>query len=577
MTSYLVPPIRLVHLRSERTTLNSFAGQTLSSRPLQTIQPLEATVDSVTPAEASLDCVGPECRVHLAQGSDSGQSEQTQNLLRSRLRSAALLMFAGFAAFLIWHTIRVQFESALKVAYYAAHFATTMTMGAISYLLASRLPLAPRQLRGVELATFGVPCAFFLLMQYERMVEWVSEYGTLPEVTPGWVLLIFTYALFIPNMWRRAAIVIGILAAAPLVATVVFAIRNPDSAGLIVADSRFLVETTLVISLAALSSVLGVSTINTLRDEAQRARQFGQYKLKRLIGAGGMGEVYLAEHMLMKRPCAIKVIRPEKAGDPKVLARFEREVQATAKLSHWNSVDIYDYGRTDDGTFYYVMEYLPGMNLSDLVKSDGPVPPSRAIHLIRQICNALSEAHEQNLVHRDIKPANIFAAIRGGRHDVAKLLDFGLAKPLLDVDSAKLTQKGAITGSPLFMSPEQATGDRDPDARSDIYALGAVLYFLVTGKPPFDDEQPMKVIIAHAHDPVVPPGQLNGDVPDDLEAVIVKCLQKPPANRFQTAAELAAALEDCRDYGRWTRENAKTWWQERERSLGRRTDEVAIG
>src|SRR5262249_10388882 len=251
------------------------------------------------------------------------------------------------------------------------------------------------------------------------------------------------------------------------------------------------------------SSILGVRTINRLRDEALRARQFGQYKLKKLIGSGGMGEVYLAEHLLLKRPCAIKIIRPEKAGDPKVLARFEREVQATAKLSHWNSVDIYDYGRTDDGTFYYVMEFLPGMNLSQLVQGYGPVTAARAIHLIRQVCNALSEAHEQNLVHRDIKPANIFAAIRGGRYDVAKLLDFGLAKPLLEATSAQLTQRGAITGSPLYMSPEQATGDRDPDARSDIYSLGSVLYFLVTGRPPFDDEQPMKVLIAHAHDPIV--------------------------------------------------------------------------
>jgi len=503
--------------------------------------------------------------------------DETNGLLRSRLRSAAVLMFAGFAAFFVWHTIRIEFESGLKVALYAAHLVTTMTMAGLAYWLASSSRLTVRQLRLIELLTFGMPVAFFLLMQYERCVQWAAEFGTLPEVTPGWVLLIFTYALFIPNTWQRAAVAVGIMAAAPLVGIVLFAVGNPNDAWLLFADSRFLFETILVIALAAVSSILGIRTINTLRSEAQRARQFGQYKLKRLIGTGGMGEVYLAEHMLMKRPCAIKVIRPEKAGDPKVLARFEREVQATAKLSHWNSVDIYDYGRTDDGTFYYVMEYLPGMNLSELVKSDGAVPPSRAIHLVRQICNALSEAHEHGLVHRDIKPANIFAAIRGGRHDVAKLLDFGLAKPLLDVGSAKLTQKGAITGSPLFMSPEQATGDRDPDARSDIYALGAVLYFLVTGRPPFDDEQPMKVIIAHAHDAAPPPSQLNADVPDDLEQVILRCLNKGPADRFQTACDLAAALEDCRDYGRWTRENAKTWWQERERSVERRADGIAVG
>jgi eukaryotic-like serine/threonine-protein kinase len=240
-------------------------------------------------------------------------------------------------------------------------------------------------------------------------------------------------------------------------------------------------------------------TINTLRTEAYRAKQLGQYKLKRLIGSGGMGDVYLAEHQLMKRPCAIKVIRAEKAGDPKVLARFEREVQATAKLSHWNSIDIFDYGRADDGTFYYVMEFLPGMNLAELIRRYGPMPASRVIHLVRQACDALQEAHEVGLVHRDIKPANIFAAVRGGQYDVAKLLDFGLAKPVANLEEDQITQEGTITGSPLYMSPEQAVGDREPDARSDIYAMGAVIYYLLTGKPPFDDERPMKVLIAHAH------------------------------------------------------------------------------
>ena len=195
---------------------------------------------------------------------------------------------------------------------------------------------------------------------------------------------------------------------------------------------------------------------------------------------------------------------------------------------------------------------------------------------MRQACDALHEAHELGLIHRDIKPANIFAAVRGGIFDVAKLLDFGLAKPLADLEAAQLTQEGTITGSPLYMSPEQAIGDREPDARSDIYAMGAVLYFVLTGKPPFDDDKPMKVLIAHAHQPPVAPSQHNADVPQDLEMVVMRCLQKAADDRYQTAFELAQALEDCDDSGRWTRDSARAWWQQHDRTSAL-ADAMAIG
>ena len=199
-----------------------------------------------------------------------------------------------------------------------------------------------------------------------------------------------------------------------------------------------------------------------------------------------MGEVYLAEHRLLKRPCAVKLIHPHRASDPHLLQRFEREVQATAQLTHTNTVEMFDYGHTEDGTFYYVMEYLPGLSLAELVEKHGPLPPARAVHLLMQTCDALSEAHSRGLIHRDIKPGNIFSAQRGGYYDVAKLLDFGLAKPIsADSVPVQLTQDGSITGSPLYMSPEQAIGDSEPDERSDIYSLGAVAYYLLTGRPPF--------------------------------------------------------------------------------------------
>jgi serine/threonine-protein kinase len=261
-----------------------------------------------------------------------------------------------------------------------------------------------------------------------------------------------------------------------------------------------------------------------------------------------MGEVYLAEHTLLKRPCAIKLIRPGKAADPLAVARFEREVRATATLTHWNTVAIFDYGSTDDGTFYYVMEYLP-------------LSYERAIHLLLQTCEALREAHSIGLIHRDVKPGNLFAARVGAVNDVAKLLDFGLAKSMVRSDGLELTQDGAITGSPLYMSPEQALDDHEPDARSDIYSLGAVAYYMLTGRPPFKETTPMRVLIAHAREPVTPPSDHRPDIPRDLEEIVLRCLAKQPEDRFQDVAALAQALADCESAGKWTRHRAADWWE----------------
>lgn len=520
--------------------------------------PIDITLEA--PSD-SRDCSQSRCLIHLAAGSSAGATGETESILRARLRLVTLLLFAGFSVFFVWHTSLVSFQLPGFVICYVAHAASTILLGALAMLLYSRFPLSMNGLRVCEALAFGIPAAFFFLLHHYRTIDMVETSKTLPGLSGMWLLLIFTYALFIPNHWRRAAVVIGLMAMLPVAMSAMTALMHRGSADLFVQDTRVLIEMVLLLGVSSLTAVWGVHTINTLRSEAYKARQLGQYKLKQLIGQGGMGEVYLAEHQLMKRPCAIKVIRPEKAGDSRVLARFEREVQTTAKLSHWNSVDIFDYGRADDGTFYYVMEFLPGMNLSELVRRFGPLPASRAIHLVRQACDALQEAHQMGLIHRDLKPANLFAASRGGVFDVSKLLDFGLAKPLVGVDATQLTQDGTITGSPLYMSPEQATGDGEPDARSDIYSLGAVLYYLLTGQPPFSDEKPLKVLIAHAHETPQPPSQLNSNVPEDVEQVVLRCLAKSPEDRYQSAADLAAALEECLDMGKWTREDARRWWQ----------------
>src|SRR4029077_18304316 len=290
--------------------------------------------------------------------------------------------------------------------------------------------------------------------------------------------------------------------------------------------------------------------------QAHEARKFRQYQLRQKLGAGGMGEVYLAEHQLLKRRCALKLIRPGNLADPRALERFEREVRITATLSHPNTVEIFDYGRTEDGTYYYVMEYLPGLSLVELVERHGPLPPARAVYLLRQVCQALREAHAAGLIHRDIKPSNLFPARCAGMDDVAKLLVFGLVLPAAGAVAPHLSEEGQILGTPLFMSPEQAMGGRQLDERSDIYSLGAVAYYILTGRPPFDAGGGLGVMIAHVHDPVMPPSQVHAGIPEDLERVVLRCLAKDSADRFPDAASLERALGECACSGDWDQERA---------------------
>jgi eukaryotic-like serine/threonine-protein kinase len=504
---------------------------------------------------------GPCARMMLVRGSGPELTCEMRDLLRGRLRLAATILAAGFGVFLVQHLFAGTLGLPARGFMFGFHVTVTLVLAAIAGLLCRNCFIPLGWLRAAEAVVFGLPAAFFLVLQYLGTLECCDE-GFF-EFRPGvWLVLIFSYALFVPNPIRRAALVIGIMAAAPLGLLFYLLATRPPLAE--VASAGDVTGITLMLVTAAVAAVFGVDTIGSLRQEAFEARKLGQYRLTRRIGAGGMGEVYLAEHQLLKRPCVIKLIRPEKTGDRKVLARFQREVRATAKLSHSNTIEIFDYGVGDDGTFYYVMEYLPGMSLEDLVARFGPMPPARVIHLVGQVCDALEEAHAAGLVHRDIKPGNVFAAERGGVHDVAKLLDFGLVKPREDDEPVHLTMEGSITGSPLYMSPEQAIGEAHPDARSDIYSLGAVMYFLLTGRPPFEGNRPIKVMIAHAHEEVVPPSEHRPDVPSDLEAVVLGCLAKDPAERFQSAAELREALDRCGDAGRWTRADAAAWWQHRE-------------
>jgi serine/threonine-protein kinase len=341
--------------------------------------------------------------------------------------------------------------------------------------------------------------------------------------------------------------VVSVLTAVPFAVIPVAAVVNP-----VLQDGHVLaltVQCVFILVVPVAIAVFAASRAAALQRRAfeaeQRAERIGQYTLKRKLGEGGMGEVWLAEHGLLRRPCAVKFVRPDQATSPATAARFAREVQAVTTLSHVNTVRVYDYGRADDGTFYLVMEYLDGPTLEELVRMVGPLPPGRVVHLLRQVCGALSEAHAAGLVHRDLKPGNVIVATLGGQPDVAKLLDFGLVQDLSAETEGRLTRTGTILGTPAYMSPEQASGESAVDARGDVYSLGAVAFFALTGRPPFQGKNIGQTLAAHRSEPPPSLTALRPDVPEELAAVIARCLAKDPADRFQSAAELDRALGQC--------------------------------
>ena len=526
-----------------------------------------STRDSVMSSgivSSAADTPGP--RVEVVAGHRPRLATETQQLLRTRLRAATLLIFVGSTLFLVRNLLLIPVYDKVM---WACHIVVEVALGAGLAILSSRKELSMARLRTQELFTFTLLMAFFATLHYRMVLRHASEHdlvGVAIAVQNSLhfqFALMVVYGLFIPNQWRRAVLVVGALALTPALAGLTLRIVHPEVARFVmpILGVERVTDNVIMVVIGTMTAIYGSHLIHTLRVEAFEARRLGQYRLKNLLGSGGMGEVYLAEHQLLKRPCAIKLIRHGRANAPNALARFEREVHATAHLSHPNTVEIYDYGRTDDGTFYYVMEYLRGLSLADLVERHGPLDPERVIYLLRQACGALREAHAAGLIHRDIKPANIFAAQRGGMYDVVKLLDFGLVKPTAEPDSVGLSQDGAITGSPLYMSPEQASGDQKPDARSDIYALGAVAYFLLTGRPPFEGSNALKVMIAHARDAVVAPSKLRDGVPKDLERVVLRCLAKEPAERYESATDLARDLAACATADAWTQDRAEQWWR----------------
>ncbi|MEO8635510.1 MAG: serine/threonine-protein kinase [Gemmatimonadales bacterium] len=317
---------------------------------------------------------------------------------------------------------------------------------------------------------------------------------------------------------------------------------------------------------AAAFAYFGARVIYGLGREVVRARELGSYQLGELLGRGGMGEVYKATHRMLARPAAIKLIRPEMAGGENggaqlALVRFRREAEVAASLRSPHTVELYDFGVTQDQTFYFVMELLEGMDLESLVRETGPVPAARVIHILRQVCESLAEAHARNLVHRDIKPANIHVGRLGLTYDFVKVLDFGLVKSVSTAgsDQSLATAAGLVAGTPAYMAPEMALGERF-DGRADLYALGCVAYYLLSGQLVFEASNGFGMITKHMRDTPVPPSErVELPIPAGLEQLVLACLAKDPEQRPRSALEFSRSLAAV-DLGSWSGEQAMQWW-----------------
>jgi serine/threonine-protein kinase len=508
----------------------------------------------------------------MAQGRTPSLRSETGSLLHDRLRVTAWALAVLYAVLLLWNVLtRPPFAWIIPAA-------NSVQLGlalSIALLLGTAHRRSLEDLRLIEGLLFGGLILLILLTQFLGNLVYIQHsdmdetVGHDKNAILQCILLMTLYGTLIPNDPMRTARLVSLMALAPLFVLAILLEQPlaevPDNQGvttLLLAGSN-----AIYLALGAFIAIYSAFILQGLRKDLHEARRLGQYELGERIGTGGMGDVYMAEHRLLKRPCALKLIKPDVAANAVALARFEREVQAAATLSHPNTIEIFDYGHTDDGTFYYVMEYLPGMTSHDVVARYGPMPPDRAVYLMRQVCGALAEAHRLGIIHRDLKPANILVAILGGECDVAKVLDFGLAK-LTTPGAAALTADLTVSGTPSYMSPEQATGGPDVDARSDLYALGAILYFWLVGHPPFAGENSMEVMIANSRDPVVPPSTHRPEIPTDLEAVVLKCLEKRPENRFPDARTLAGALGDCSCASTWDARRAQQWWTDRAAEQG---------
>ena len=481
--------------------------------------------------------------------------------IRGRVRLLALLLAAGFAVdpllgLVVWilGTLARVPVTVANLGFIGADAAVAVASLAL-WWIAGRDRVPATRLHTIGLVYQVVICFVISVSVYW---QWYVEHGNLPPIT--WVpTVIVLFPLVMPGPPRRM-----------LAAAVVAALTSPLGLYLLgrwgkvqpSGDDYF--RSIIGPALAVGFAYWGARVIYRLGREVAAARELGSYRLVERLGQGGMGEVWRADHRMLARPAAIKLIRPSAGGiSPDMQHRFEQEAQAIARLRSPHTVELFDFGVAENGAFYYVMELLDGLDAEALVRRFGPIPPGRAIHLVRQVCHSLTEAQACGLVHRDIKPANVFLCRYGQDFDFVKVLDFGLVKALdgRGEGRAGLTAENMVQGTPAFIAPEQALGD-PVDGRADIYATGCVAYWLLTGEYVFTADTPLGIVLNHINTaPIAPSARAAQTIPSALDSLILSCLAKDPSARPQTARELSGRLAEIGDADPWTEESARVWWE----------------
>ncbi len=482
--------------------------------------------------------------------------EEARAALQARLNVYSKIMFWAFVALIVFLTLTYRFVLDKTPAQWTYVFAGATVLLAVMAVI-WRIILVRRKLT-LE-GMFGIDLAYAITIGLALGAAAAAQYDFPPA---GYTSIIFAgynvfmRALVVPSSPRRTAIMSSVTMLPVVLAGVVLGStghQDPNLPPIATIVGGFMLA---VISIVIASTGSGI--IYGLRQAVTEAAQLGAYTLGRQIGQGGMGQVYRAQHRLLVRPTAVKMLRPELGTEN--LDRFEREVQEMSQLTHPNTVAVYDYGRSNEGVFYYAMEYLAGIDLDQLVRRYRPQPAGRVIHILTQVCGALQEAHDRKLIHRDIKPANIILCERGGVPDVAKVVDFGLVKDFTHSDGQS-TQ--VVLGTPAYIAPEQLTDPALVSPRSDLYALGCVGYFLLTGRKVFEGKTDIDLCMQHITKPPTPPSQVTSTpIPRGLELAILRCLEKAPSARFASAAELAAALDEIPREAGWTTADARRWWDE---------------